>query len=86
MSTEQEVLGTQPAKQSGQVYWAVCGNHRKITYTQFNGCFSADHFINKIVITIIIDVFLSGGGKSLLKRKGYASHFHSLKETQDDIF
>ena len=86
ISEAQEVLGTQPARQSGQVHWAMHGNRGKQLILSPNGHFSVDHFINKIGITIIIDVFWGGGGRSLLRIEGYVPCFHSLKKNQDDIF
>ena len=69
MSVAQEVLGTQPARQSGQVYWTVHGNHGKQFMLGPNGHFSADHFINKIGITIIMVVFLSRRKEEFMEKK-----------------
>lgn len=73
MSMAQEVLGTQPARQSGQVYWAVHGNHGKQLILSPNGHFSADHFINKVSITIITDVFLSGRREEFIEKRSLYS-------------
>lgn len=69
MSKAQEVLGTQPARQSGQVYWAVHGNHGKQLILSPNGHFSADHFITKIGITIITDVFWNGRREEFIEKR-----------------
>ena len=80
ISEAQEVLGTQPARQSGQVHWAVHGNRGKQLILSPNGHFSVDHFINKIGITIIIDVFWGGGGEEFIEKRRLCSLLSLFKE------
>lgn len=69
MSKAQEVLGTQPARQSGHVHWAVHGNRGKQLILSLDGHFSADYFTNKIGITIIIDVFWGGKKEEFIGKR-----------------
>lgn len=87
MSTTREGLGTQPARQPGQVFLGCVWKPWKMAFTLSNGCFSADYFIN-ISRTILIDVFLSGEKERFIKKRRlcFFLSFHSLKEKQDDIF
>lgn len=80
ISEAQEVLGTQPARQSGQVHWAMHGNRGKQLILSPNGHFSVDHFINKIGITIITDVFWGGWGEEFIEKRRLCSLLSLFKE------
>lgn len=81
MSKAQEVLGTQPARQSGQVHCAVLlGNHGKQLILTSNGHFSANHFIKKIGLTIVIDVFWGDRREEFTEKRRLCSLLSLFKE------
>lgn len=77
MRKAQEVLDTKPARLSGHIWWVIHGNYGKQPMLGPQSHLSADNFIHKIDITIIINFSVEG----IYWRVG-APCLHSLKEAR----